>query len=190
MTILSDEQIMDLCIGNSTDSMIDPYFSNLIKREGDRSIISFGQSSYGYDVRIAPEFRIFSNINSVVVDPKKLDEKSLVTHRGDICIVPPNSYVLGRTIEYLKIPRNVTALCLSKSTYARAGLVVSATVLEAGWEGELVLEIANTTNLPVKIYANEGIAQLLFFRGSDCMTSYADRNGKYQGQKGITLPKV
>lgn len=189
MSILADYEIRELCMGDKP--MLSPYYPEIVKHDNQgKGILSFGSSSYGYDVRIAPEFRIFNNINSVVVDPKNLDERSLVTFEGDVCIVPPNSYVLGRTLEYIRLPRDVTALCLSKSTYARAGLVISATVLEAGWEGELVLEIANTTNLPVKLYANEGVAQLLFYRGNPCDVSYADRKGKYFGQRGLTLPKV
>jgi dCTP deaminase len=167
--------------------MIEP-FNKDQAREG---VISYGVSSYGYDMRIAEEFKIFTNINSTIVDPKSFDVKSLVDFRGDVCIVPPNSFVLGRSVEYFRIPRDVLVICLGKSTYARCGIVVNVTPLEPEWEGYVTIEISNTSPLPAKIYANEGIAQLLFIEGSEvCETSYADKSGKYQAQKGITVAKM
>jgi dCTP deaminase len=173
--------------------MIEP-FSPELKRAG---VISFGVSSYGYDVSAAAEFKIFSNLNAVVIDPKRFDERSFVPadlHKdesGIYCIVPPNSFALARTVEYIRMPPQVTGLMTVKSTYARCGIVSPPTVLEAGWEGHITIEISNTTPLPARIYANEGIAQVLFFESdSPCRTSYADRKGKYQGQTGITLPKL
>jgi len=167
--------------------MIEP-FNKDQAREG---VISYGVSSYGYDMRIAEEFKIFTNINSTIVDPKSFDVKSLVDFRGDVCIVPPNSFVLGRSVEYFRVPRDVLVICLGKSTYARCGIVVNVTPLEPEWEGYVTIEISNTSPLPAKIYANEGIAQLLFIEGSEvCETSYADKSGKYQAQKGITVAKM
>ena len=172
-------------------SMIEPFESGQV-REG---VISYGLSSYGYDIRVATEFKIFTNINSTVVDPKNFDPNSFVEFQGSVCTIPPNSFALGRSIEYMRMPRNVTGLVLGKSTYARAGIVTNFTPLEASWEGHITIEISNTTPLPALIYANEGIAQILFFKSDDrCRVSYADRadgkGGKYQGQTGITLPKV
>lgn len=155
-------------------------------------IISYGTSSYGYDIRCAPEFKVFTNVNSTIVDPKNFDERSFVDMRGDSCIIPPNSFALARSVEYFRIPRDILVVCLGKSTYARCGIVVNVTPLEPEWEGHITLEFSNTTPLPARIYANEGCAQLLFFqadRGDTCLTSYADRKGKYQGQQGVTLPK-
>ncbi|MDI6890363.1 MAG: dCTP deaminase [Thermodesulfovibrionales bacterium] len=167
--------------------MIEPFSDKHVK-EG---VISFGVSSYGYDVRIADEFKIFTNINNIIVDPKALDPKSFVDFKGDICIIQPNSFVLGRSIEYFKIPREIIAICLGKSTYARCGIIINVTPLEPEWEGYVTIEISNTAPLPAKIYANEGIAQLLFLEASEiCEISYADRAGKYQAQKGITLAKT
>jgi len=167
--------------------MIEPFNKDRV-REG---VISYGVSSYGYDMRIADEFKIFTNINNTIVDPKSFDIKSLIDFKGDVCIVPPNSFVLGRSVEYFRIPREVLVICLGKSTYARCGIVVNVTPLEPEWEGFVTIEISNTTPLPAKIYANEGIAQLLFIEGSEvCETSYADKAGKYQAQKGITLAKI
>mgnify|MGYP003498514693 FL=1 len=155
-----------------------------------RPIVSYGMSSYGYDVRCAPEFKVFTNINSVVIDPKCFDENSFVNVTGDTCIIPPNSFALARTVEYFRIPRDVLVLCVGKSTYARCGIIVNVTPLEPEWEGHVTLEFSNTTPLPARIYANEGVAQLLFFESDEpCETSYKDRGGKYQGQRGITLPR-
>ena len=156
---------------------------------GDR-LISYGTSSYGYDIRCADEFKIFTNINSAIVDPKNFDANSFVDLKSDVCMIPPNSFALARTVEYLRIPRDVLVICLGKSTYARCGIIVNATPLEPDWEGEVTLECANTTPLPAKICANEGVAQLLFFESDEgCETSYRDRGGKYQGQRGVTLPR-
>jgi len=154
-------------------------------------VISYGLSSYGYDIRVANEFKIFTNVNSTIVDPKNFDEQSFVDFKGDVCIVPPNSFALARTIEYFKIPRNVLTLCVGKSTYARCGVIVNVTPFEPEWEGFATLEISNTTPLPAKIYANEGIAQVVFFESDEmCEVSYADKKGKYQAQRDITLPRI
>jgi len=167
--------------------MIEP-FSDAQVRVG---VVSYGVSSYGYDVRIADEFKIFTNINSTIVDPKHFDPRSFVDFRGDVCIIPPNSFALARTVEYFRIPRNVLVICLGKSSYARCGIIVNVTPLEPEWEGIVTLEVSNTTPLPAKIYANEGIAQMLFFESDEvCETSYADRKGKYQAQQGLTLPRL
>lgn len=161
------------------------------KKQVRRGVISYGVSSYGYDIRVADEFKIFINVNNLVIDPKKLDPKSFIDFKGDICIIPPNSFVLGRSVEYLKIPRDILAICLGKSTYARCGIIINVTPLEPEWEGYITIEISNTAPLPAKIYANEGIAQLLFLQASEiCEISYADKAGKYQAQKGITLAKM
>jgi dCTP deaminase len=167
--------------------MIEPFEPGQV-RDGT---ISYGVSSYGYDIRVAPEFKVFTNVHNVVVDPKDFDDRSFVDVNADHCIIPPNSFALARTVEYFRVPRNVLAICLGKSTYARCGIVVNVTPLEPSWEGYLTLEISNTTPLPAKIYANEGIAQLLFFQGDEPPeTAYADRKGKYQGQVGVTLPRL
>jgi dCTP deaminase len=167
--------------------MINP-FSEKQVREG---VISYGLSSYGYDLRVADEFKIFTNVNCTVVDPKNFDERSFVTVQSDVCIVPPNSFALARSVEYFKIPRDVLTICVGKSTYARCGIIVNVTPFEPEWEGFVTLEISNTTPLPAKIYANEGVAQMLFFESDEvCETSYKDRGGKYQGQRGVTLPKT
>jgi dCTP deaminase len=167
--------------------MIEPFTDRQV-REG---VISYGVSSYGYDIRVADEFRIFTNVNSTIVDPKHFDPRSLVEFKGDVCLVPPNSFALARSIEYFRIPRNVLTICLGKSTYARCGIIVNVTPFEPEWEGFVTLEISNTTPLPAKIYANEGVAQMLFFESDEvCETSYKDRGGKYQGQLGVTLPKA
>lgn len=167
--------------------MIEP-FSDKQVRDG---VISYGVSSYGYDVRIGDEFKIFTNINSTIVDPKKFDPRSFVDFKGDVCIIPPNSFALARTVEYFRIPRNVITVCVGKSTYARCGIIVNVTPFEPEWEGIVTLEVSNTTPLPAKIYANEGIAQVLFFQSDEeCETSYADKKGKYQAQQGLTLPKL
>jgi dCTP deaminase len=172
--------------------MIEPFEPGQVRHcaAGERRI-SYGTSSYGYDVRCAGEFKIFTNINSAIVDPKHFDESSFVDVSGDVCIIPPNSFALARTIEYFRIPRNVLTICLGKSTYARCGIIVNVTPLEPEWEGHVTLEFSNTTPLPARIYANEGIAQFLFFESDEvCEQSYADRAGKYQGQTGVTLPKA
>lgn len=156
-----------------------------------RGAISFGLSSYGYDIRIADQFKIFTNINTTIVDPKDFDIKSFIDFQGNVCIIPPNSFALGRSVEYFKIPRNVMTICVGKSTYARCGIITNVTPFEPEWEGYVTLEISNTTPLPAKIYANEGIAQVLFFESDEaCESSYADKRGKYQAQTGITLPKI
>jgi dCTP deaminase len=167
--------------------MIKPFEEQQVRAGG----ISYGLSSYGYDLRIADEFKIFTNINNTIVDPKAFDPRSFVDYQGSVCIVPPNSFALGRSVEYFKIPRNVLTICVGKSTYARCGIITNVTPFEPEWEGFVTLEISNTTPLPAKIYANEGIAQVLFFQSDEaCQTSYADRQGKYQGQQGIVLPTV
>jgi dCTP deaminase len=161
------------------------------ERQVSAGCISYGLSSYGYDLRIADEFKIFTNINNTIVDPKAFDPRSFVDYQGPVCVVPPNSFALGRSVEYFKIPRNVLTICVGKSTYARCGIITNVTPFEPEWEGYVTLEISNTTPLPAKIYANEGIAQVLFFESDEaCQTSYADRQGKYQGQQGIVLPTV
>jgi dCTP deaminase len=171
--------------------MIEPFEAGQVRYAGDRKLISYGTSSYGYDVRCSNEFKIFTNINTTIVDPKDFNEKSLVDFVGDECIIPPNSFALTRTVEYFRIPRNVLTVCLGKSTYARCGIIVNVTPLEPEWEGHVTLELSNTTPLPAKIYANEGVAQFLFFESDEvCETSYKDRAGKYQGQRGVTLPKT
>jgi len=161
------------------------------ERQVRSAVISYGLSSYGYDLRIADEFKIFTNINNTIVDPKAFDPRSFVDYQGPVCIVPPNSFALGRSLEYFKIPRNVLTICVGKSTYARCGIITNVTPFEPEWEGFVTLEISNTTPLPARIYANEGIAQVLFFESDEaCQTSYADRQGKYQGQQGIVLPTI
>jgi dCTP deaminase len=171
--------------------MIEPFEPGQVKlREGSK-LVSYGTSSYGYDVRCAREFKIFTNINSTIVDPKAFDPESFVDVQADVCIIPPNSFALARTVEYFRIPRNVLTICLGKSTYARCGIIVNVTPLEPEWEGHVTLEFSNTTPLPAKIYANEGVAQMLFLESDEeCETSYKDRGGKYQGQQGVTLPRT
>jgi len=167
--------------------MIEPFEESQVRN----GVISYGVSSYGYDIRVADEFKIFTNVYSAVVDPKNFDPKSMVDYKGDICIIPPNSFALALTVEYFRIPRQVLTICVGKSTYARCGIIVNVTPFEPEWEGFVTLEISNTTPLPAKIYANEGIAQVLFFEGDDmCTTSYADKKGKYQKQQTIVLPKL
>jgi len=161
------------------------------ERQVRKGVISYGLSSYGYDIRISDEFKIFTNINTTIVDPKEFDPRSFVDFKGDVCVIPPNSFALGRSVEYFKIPRNVMTICLGKSTYARCGIITNVTPFEPEWEGFVTLEISNTTPLPAKIYAREGIAQVLFFESDEtCAVSYADRQGKYQAQQGIVLPTV
>jgi len=171
--------------------MIEPFESGQVRNTAQGRVISYGTSSYGYDVRCADEFKVFTNINNTIVDPKNFDSNSFVDVGSDVCIIPPNSFALARTIEYIRLPREVLAICLGKSSYARCGIVVNCTPIEPEWEGHITLEFSNTTPLPAKIYANEGIAQLLFFQSDEvCETSYKDRNGKYQGQTGVTLPRA
>ena len=167
--------------------MIEPFEDRQVRT----GVISYGLSSYGYDIRVADEFKVFTNINSTVVDPKSFDNRSFVDVKADVCIIPPNSFALSRTVEYFRIPRDVLTVCVGKSTYARCGLIVNVTPFEPEWEGFVTLEISNTTPLPAKVYANEGIAQVLFFQSDEtCEVSYADKRGKYQKQAGLTLPKL
>lgn len=184
MSILPDHWIQKK---SEEESMIAP-FENRQNRLG---VVSYGLSSYGYDARVAPEFQIFTNVNNTIVDPKNFTLDNMVSRTTDVCIIPPNSFALGRTIEYFRIPRDVLVVCLGKSTYARCGIIVNVTPLEPEWEGHVTLEFSNTTPLPAKIYANEGICQFLFFKAdSECHVSYKDRKGKYMGQQGISLPQV
>ena len=189
MSIKSDKWIKLMSINHE---MIKPFSEDQIRTdENGNKLISYGVSSYGYDVRCSNEFKVFTNIHSAIVDPKSFDEKSFVDITSDVCVIPPNSYALARTVEYFKIPRNVLTICLGKSTYARCGIIVNVTPLEPEWEGHVTLEFSNTTNLPAKIYAGEGVAQMLFFESDEeCDVSYKDRGGKYQGQTGVTLPKA
>ncbi len=171
--------------------LIEPFEPRQIREVGGAKVISFGTSSYGYDLRCAAEFKIFTNINTTIVDPKNFDPESFVDVNADVCIIPPNSFALASTVEYFRIPRNVLTICLGKSTYARCGIIVNVTPLEPEWEGHVTLEFSNTTPLPAKIYANEGAAQVIFLESDeDCEVSYKDRGGKYQGQSGVTLPKA
>ena len=184
MTILSDRWIRRMA---QEKGMIEP-FVDAQKRAG---VISYGLSSYGYDARVGTDFKIFTNVNSAVVDPKNFDQNSFVDRNTDVCIIPPNSFALARTVEYFRIPRDVLVICVGKSTYARCGIIVNVTPLEPEWEGHVTLEFSNTTPLPAKIYANEGACQFLFLQGNEpCETSYRDKAGKYQGQRGVTLPKI
>jgi len=188
MSLKSDRWIRRMA---AEHRMIEPFEPSQVRQVRGERVISFGTSSYGYDVRCAPEFKIFTNISSAIVDPKNFDESSFVDMSGDVCIIPPNSFALARTVEYFRIPRSVLTICLGKSTYARCGIIVNVTPLEPEWEGHVTLEFSNTTTLPAKIYANEGIAQMLFLESDEvCETSYADRGGKYQGQRGVTLPRA
>lgn len=184
MSIKSDNWIREMAL---THRMIEPFTEKQISK----GKISYGLSSYGYDIRVGDEFKIFTNVNSRVVDPKNFDPSSFVDYQGDVCIIPPNSFALARSVELMKIPRKVLCICVGKSTYARCGIITNVTPLEPGWEGHITLEISNTTTLPAKIYANEGLVQVLFFESDeDCDISYGDRGGKYQGQRGITIPTV
>ena len=183
-SIKSDKWIKKMALEHG---MIEPFEDRQV-RDG---VISYGLSSYGYDIRVADEFKVFTNINSTVVDPKNFDARSFVDVKGDTCIIPPNSFALSKTVEYFRIPRDVLTVCVGKSTYARCGLIVNVTPFEPEWEGFVTLEISNTTPLPAKVYANEGIAQVLFFQSDEtCEVSYADKKGKYQRQQGLTLPKL
>ena len=184
MPVMSDLWIREKSLKNG---MIEP-FTEKLQCQG---VISYGLSSYGYDARVSREFKIFTNVDSAVVDPKDFSEKSFVDREGDICIIPPNSFALARTVEYFRIPRSVLTVCLGKSTYARCGIIVNVTPLEPEWEGHVTLEFSNTTPLPAKIYANEGACQFIFLKADTvCETSYRDRSGKYQSQTGVTLPRL
>jgi dCTP deaminase len=187
MTIKSDRWIRRM----AAQGMIEPFEAGQVREVAGQRIVSYGTSSYGYDIRCAAEFKIFTNINSTIVDPKSFDPNSFVDFRGNVCIIPPNSFALARTIEFFRIPRDVLTICLGKSTYARCGIIVNVTPLEPEWEGHVTLEFSNTTPLPAKIYANEGCAQVIFIESDEvCETSYRDRGGKYQGQTGVTLPRT
>ena len=176
---------------SAEQAMIEPFEAGQVRTEGGNRLISYGTSSYGYDVRCSSHFKVFTNINSAPVDPKNFEEGSFVDIHADVCVIPPNSFALASTVEYFRIPRNVLTICLGKSTYARCGIIVNVTPLEPEWEGHVTLEFSNTTTLPAKIYANEGVAQMLFFESDEvCEVSYKDRGGKYQGQTGVTLPKA
>ena len=171
--------------------MIEPFEAEQVRSVDGRKIVSYGTSSYGYDIRCSNEFKLFTNINSTIVDPKNFESGNFVDFNGDVCIIPPNSFALARTVEYFRIPRNVLTICLGKSTYARCGIIVNVTPLEPEWEGHVTLEFSNTTPLPARIYANEGVAQMLFLESDEeCGTSYKDRAGKYMGQQGVTLPRT
>ena len=188
MGLKPDSWIREMALKHN---MIEPFVDRQIRTTSNSHVVSYGVSSYGYDVRCANEFKIFTNINSAFIDPKNFDPNSFIDVTTDVCIIPPNSFVLARTIEYFRIPRNVLAICLGKSTYARCGIIVNVTPLEPEWEGHVTLEFSNTTTLPAKIYANEGVAQMLFLESEQpCEVSYKDRHGKYQGQTGVTLPIV
>jgi dCTP deaminase len=184
MAILSDRWIRYMA---QEKGMIEPFVDGQ-KRDG---VISYGLSSYGYDARVGTDFKIFTNVNSSVVDPKNFDQQSFVDRNTDVCVIPPNSFALARTVEYFRVPRDVLVICVGKSTYARCGIIVNVTPLEPEWEGHVTLEFSNTTPLPAKIYANEGACQFLFLQGNEpCETSYRDKAGKYQGQRGVTLPRI
>jgi dCTP deaminase len=184
MSVKNDRWIRKMA---QEQEMIKPFAENQV-RDG---VISYGISSYGYDLRVADEYKIFTNVNSTIVDPKHFDARSFVEFRGPVCIVPPNSFALARSVEYFKIPRNVLTICVGKSTYARCGIIVNVTPLEPEWEGFVTLEISNTTPLPARVYSNEGLCQIVFFESDElCEISYKDKKGKYQAQQGIVLPKI
>ena len=190
MSIKSDRWIRRMA---ESHGMIEPFEPGQVRVANGQKIVSYGTSSYGYDLRCSDEFKLFTDINSTIVDPKNFDSRSFVDFKGESCIIPPNSFALARTVEYFRIPRNVLVVCLGKSTYARCGIIVNVTPLEPEWEGHVTLEFSNTTPLPAKIYANEGVAQVIFLEAAPddvCETSYKDRGGKYQGQSGVTLPKI
>jgi dCTP deaminase len=187
MSVKSDKWIRRM----AAQGMIEPFEAGQVKEIDGRRVVSYGTSSYGYDIRCSDEFKIFTNINSTIVDPKAFDAKSFVDFRGAVCIIPPNSFALARTVEFFRIPRSVLTICLGKSTYARCGIIVNVTPLEPEWQGHVTLEFSNTTPLPAKIYAGEGCAQVIFLESDEvCETSYLDRGGKYQGQQGVTLPRI
>lgn len=188
MSIKADRWIRQMA---EQHGMIEPFEPGQVREQEGRRLVSYGTSSYGYDVRCSREFKVFTNINSAIVDPKSFDENSFVDMEADTCIIPPNSFALARTVEYFRIPRDVLTVCLGKSTYARCGIIVNVTPLEPEWEGHVTLEFSNTTPLPARIYANEGVAQMLFFQSDEsCDVSYKDRGGKYQGQTGVTVPRA
>src|SRR5215210_2202620 len=188
MTVKSDRWIRQMAVDKA---MIEPFEGTQVKEVAGRRVVSYGTSSYGYDIRCSTEFKIFTNVNSTIIDPKRFDEKNFVDYKGEVCIIPPNSFALARTVEYFRIPRNVLTICLGKSTYARCGIIVNVTPLEPEWEGHVTLEFSNTAPLPARIYANEGVAQVLFFEGDEpCDISYKDKKGKYQAQRGVTLPRL
>ena len=188
MAIKSDRWIRKMALEHG---MIEPFEADQVRDRNGEKLVSYGTSSYGYDVRCANEFKIFTNINSAIVDPKAFDEDSFVNLESEVCIIPPNSFALARTVEYFRIPRSILTVCLGKSTYARCGIIVNVTPLEPEWEGHVTLEFSNTTPLPAKVYANEGVAQVLFFESDEvCENSYADRQGKYMKQTGVTLPRA
>ena len=188
MSVCSDRWIRKMSLEHG---MIEPFVERQVRSDAGRDLISFGLSSYGYDLRVADEFKVFTNVHSAMVDPKQFDDRSFVDFKTDVCVVPPNSFALARSVEYFRIPRDVLTICVGKSTYARCGIIVNVTPFEPEWEGHVTLEISNTTPLPAKIYANEGLAQVIFFAASEpCETSYADRGGKYMKQRGITVPKM
>jgi len=184
MSIKSDRWIKKMALEHR---MIEPF----VDSQTSAGVVSYGVSSYGYDIRVADDFKVFTNVYNTVVDPKNFDPKSFVDIKADVCVIPPNSFALARTIEYFRIPRDILTVCVGKSTYARCGIIVNVTPFEPEWEGHVTIEISNTTPLPAKIYANEGIAQVLFFQGDEpCEVSYRDKKGKYQAQRGVTLPKI
>ena len=188
MSILSDREIRRRAV---EEGMIEPFCDKQTRSTAGNKILSYGLSSFGYDTRCANKFKIFTNLNATIVDPKEIDHGSMVDHEGDHCIIPPNSFVLASTVEYYRIPRDIMTVCVGKSTYARCGIIVNVTPLEPEWEGHVTLELSNTTPLPAKIYAAEGVAQMLFFKGTEpCEISYRDRDGKYQNQMELTLPKL
>jgi dCTP deaminase len=184
MGLKPDRWIREMCLKHG---MIEPFVDSQVRA----GVISYGLSSYGYDIRVADEFKIFTDVNTTFVDPKSFDQRSLVDFKGEVCIIPPNSFALARTVEYFRIPRDVLTICVGKSTYARCGIITNVTPFEPGWEGFATLEISNTSPLPARIYANEGLAQVVFFQGDEpCEVSYADKKGKYQKQTSITLPRL
>ncbi len=184
MSIMSDKWIRKM---SQEHGMIEPFVDGQVRDD----CVSYGLSSYGYDARVSPEFKIFTNVDSAIVDPKDFSPKSFVDRDTDVCVIPPNSFALARTVEYFRVPEDVLVICLGKSTYARCGIIVNVTPLEPGWEGHVTLEFSNTTPLPAKVYANEGACQFLFLQGNEpCETSYKDKAGKYQGQRGVTLPRM
>lgn len=188
MSVCPDRWIRKMSLEHG---MIEPFVDGQVRSADHGKIISYGLSSYGYDLRVSDEFKVFTNVHSAMVDPKEFDEKSFVDIKTDVCVVPPNSFALARSVEYFRIPRDVLTICVGKSTYARCGIIVNVTPFEPEWEGHVTLEISNTTPLPARIYANEGLAQVVFFAATEsCETSYADRGGKYMKQRGITVPRM
>jgi dCTP deaminase len=188
MSLQSDEWIQEMA---ENEGMIEPFVNHLVREENGKKIISYGLSSYGYDLRVSNQFKVFTNVHNALIDPKGFHDNEFVDIEGDYCIVPPNSFALAVSVEYFRIPRNVLTLCIGKSTYARCGIIVNVTPFEPEWEGYVTLEISNTTPLPAKIYANEGLAQVIFLKGEqECIVSYADRSGKYMKQVGITVPRL